>query len=127
MMSDEFSRTVANLQRSEHEAAEAYQKLKDDNEVASMDKKMQVKSSSSQVSSLTEAIGDGETDHAQASKTMGAILEYVDKLKPTCEGRVVPYAERKAKREAEVEGLKEAFQILVDTSASLGFLQTKMS
>lgn len=81
--------------------------------------------SESQVSSLTEAIGDYETDKAETTKTMDAILAYIDKLKPTCENRVVPYAERKAKREAEIEGLKEAFQILVETADAMNanFLQ----
>merc|ERR1719387_2255301 len=123
MMSDEFTKTVADLQRAEREAVEAYEKLTNDNENSKAAKLMEIKMSTSQISSLTEAIGDYETDKGQASKSMDAILEYIDKLKPTCEGRVVPYAERKAKREAEIEGLKEAFQILVDTAASMGFLQ----
>jgi len=125
MMSDEFSTTVEKLQREEREAVEAYEKLTNENEVALMSKKMEIKMSESQVMSLTEAIGDYGVDKRESSKTMDAILEYIDKLKPTCENRVVPYAERKAKREAEIEGLHEAFQILVETSDAMqaNFLQ----
>lgn len=125
MMSDEFSTTVEKLQREEREAVEAFEKLTNENELAKTSKKMEIKTSESQVMSLTEAIGDYGTDKTEASKTMDAILEYIDKLKPTCENRVVPYAERKAKREAEIEGLKEAFQILVETSdaTNANFLQ----
>merc|ERR1719316_989318 len=119
MMSEEFSTTVDKLQRDEREAVEAYEKLMNDNELALTSKKMEIKMSESQVMSLTEAIGDYGVDKTESTKTMDAILEYIDKLKPTCENRVVPYAERKAKREAEIEGLKEAFQILVDTSATM--------
>merc|ERR1719191_840619 len=125
MMSDQFSTTVDKLQRDEREAVEAYEKLTNENELAKTSKKMEIKTSESQVMSLTEAIGDYEVDKQESTKTMDAILAYIDKLKPTCENRVVPYAERKAKREAEIEGLKEAFQILVETADAMNanFLQ----
>merc|ERR1719375_2427446 len=125
MMSDQFSTTVDKLQREEREATEAYEKLTNDNEVAKTNKLMEIKTSESQIMSLKEAAGDYTIDKTEATKTMDAILAYADKLKPQCENRVVPYAERKAKREAEIEGLKDAFQILVDTADSMGgFLQT---
>merc|ERR1719213_1528137 len=125
MMSDEFSTTVEKLQREEREAVEAFEKLTNENELAKTSKKMEIKTSESQVMSLTEAVGDYTIDLTEGTKTMDAIKAYAEKLKPQCENRVVPYAERKAKREAEIEGLKEAFQILVDTADSMGgFLQT---
>merc|ERR1719388_731626 len=108
MMSDQFSATVDKLQREEREAVEAYEKLTNENEVALTAKKMEIKTSESQIMSLTEAVGDHTTDKTEQIKAMDAILAYAEKLKPTCENRVVPYAERKAKREAEIEGLKEA-------------------
>merc|ERR1719443_34643 len=125
MMSDNFATTVSNLQREEREAVAAYEKLMNENEVSLTAKKMEIKTSESQIMSLTEAAGDYTIDKTEQTKAMDAILAYAEKLKPTCENRVVPYAERKAKREAEIEGLKEAFQILVDTADSMGgFLQT---
>ena len=53
----------------------------------------------------------------QAEKEKAAIEEYIEKLNPQCEGRTVPYAERKAKREAEIAGLKEALRILEEETA----------
>jgi len=114
MMSDQFSTTVSTMQREEREAVEAYEKLSNDNENSLTAKKMEIKTSESQIMSLTEAAGDYTIDKTESTKTMDAILAYAEKLKPTCENRVVPYAERKAKREAEIEGLKDAFQILVE-------------
>merc|ERR1719375_2018259 len=119
MMSDNFATTVSNLQREEREAVAAYEKLMNENEVSLTAKKMEIKTSESQIMSLTEAAGDFTIDKTEQTKAMDAILAYAEKLKPTCENRVVPYAERKAKREAEIEGLKEAFQILVDTADSM--------
>jgi hypothetical protein len=49
---------------------------------------------------------------ASVSKELDAVLAYIDKLKPQCEEKAMSYEEKKAKREAEIEGLKEALSIL---------------
>jgi chromosome segregation ATPase len=123
MMSDQFSNTVIQLQHQEREQKGAYERMKNDNDVAQAAKEAELKSMESEIMSLTIAIGDSQGDYKMAEKQLAAVLEYIDSLKATCEHRVVPYAERKAKREAEIEGLKEAFQILVETSGAPTFLQ----
>jgi len=75
---------------------------------------------------LTIAIGQHSDDKTMTEDEMKALLEYIEKLKPTCVGVVVPYEERKAKREAEIEGLKQALTILEETQGTLqtvSFLQ----
>ena len=37
---------------------------------------------------------------------------YLDKLRPECEVKVMSYEEKVARREAEIEGLKQALSIL---------------
>jgi len=39
-------------------------------------------------------------------------MDYLEKLKPQCESKVMSYAERKNRREEEIAGLKEALEIL---------------
>ena len=51
-------------------------------------------------------------DHETTSKELDAIIDYLEKLKPQCENKAMTYEERKARREAEVEGLREALSIL---------------
>lgn len=119
MMAEDFQKTVGNLDKSEEEAVIAFKKLKQDNFESKTAKDLEASKAEQQIGFLKVDLEELDTDKAEASKTMDSILEYIDKLKPTCENRVVPYAERKAKREAEIEGLKEAFQILVDTSATM--------
>jgi len=60
-------------------------------------------------------------DLKMVEKEKAAIEEYIAKLKPQCEGRVVPYEERKAKRDAEIAGLKEGLAILEEESPSGAF------
>ena len=61
-------------------------------------------------------------DHGSVSKELDAVLAYIDKLKPECESKAMSYEERKAAREAEIAGLKEAQTILENETA---LLQTK--
>lgn len=119
MMAEEFQKTVGNLNKAEEEAVIAFKELKQESFESKTAKDLEASKAEQQISFLKVELEELATDKAEASKTMDTILEYIDKIKPTCENRVVPYAERKAKREAEIEGLKDAFQILVDTSASM--------
>jgi hypothetical protein len=58
-----------------------------------------------------------------ASKELDAILEYIEKLKPQCENKAMTYEERKARRDAEISGLKEALEILAGDDAAAAFVQ----
>ena len=43
---------------------------------------------------------------------LDAVNDYLAKLKPECECKAMSYEEKVARREAEIEGLKEALGIL---------------
>ena len=58
-------------------------------------------------------------------KELAAIEAYLEELKPQCEEKTMSYAEKKAKREAEIEGLKEALSIL--SGEGIALLQTKVT
>merc|ERR1719265_1566150 len=105
-MADEFSKTVSELQSTEREEKKAYTKLTNDNAVSKATKEAEIKGAESEVEQLKIAAGQHTDDKAMTEDEMKALLEYIEKLKPTCVGTVMPYAERKAKREAEIEGRK---------------------
>jgi len=118
-MGQEFAKTAADLEASEHEAVEAYKKLTQENTVSKNAKETEIIGAKSEIATLDVAIGHSSDDKKMTEKELAAVHEYVLSLKPTCYGRVVSYAERKAKRDAEIEGLKEALQILEESSPSL--------
>merc|ERR1719321_896541 len=62
---------------------------------------------------------DLSSDKEGLTGELDAILAYLDKLKPQCETKVPSYAERKAAREQEIEGLKSALEILEAPAALL--------
>merc|ERR1719484_115445 len=55
-----------------------------------------------EVKQLEVALSNYKEDHATLSDEMTAVLNYLDKLKPQCETKVMSYAERKSRREQEI-------------------------
>merc|ERR1719235_1467632 len=111
-MQGEFEKTAAELSSDEREAAKAYEVLMNEHKVSKAAKAAEIKGDESEIKSLSVAIHNFQEDKKMTVAELDSILEYVEKLKPQCEGRTVPYAERKARREAEIQGLKDALGIL---------------
>merc|ERR1719161_2153571 len=127
-MGEEFRKTVKANAAEERENLKAYEELMNANKVTLSTKEAEIKGAESQIKALDVSISDGGGDLKMVTKEKGAIEDYIAKLKPQCEGRVVPYAERKAKMEAEISGLKEGLAILEAESpagAFSAFLQVK--
>jgi len=66
---------------------------------------------------LAKAIADLSTDKETLSSELAAVREYYAKLKDRCIANPETYEERKARREAEINGLKEALQVLETETA----------
>merc|ERR1719171_3054513 len=126
-MGEEFRKTVKENAATEREQVKAYEKLINDNKVVKATKEAEIKAAESQVKMIDTTLADHGEDLKMATKEKDAVLEYIEKLKPQCEGRVVPYAERKAKREAEINGLKEGLAIIEADSppGAVSFLQVR--
>merc|ERR1719353_2472197 len=122
MSEEDFTTLLAETEATEDEAAKAYTKLTDENKVSKASKTAEAKGKASEIKSLTVQLEHSKEDSASVSAELDAVLAYVDKLKPQCVEKAMSYAEKKAAREAEIEGLKEALGILEGS-----FLQTKTS
>merc|ERR1719160_1974803 len=126
-LGEEFRKTVKEARATEREQLKAYETLMQQNKVLVAKLDAEIKGAESNVKSLGVALHDSNADLKMVNKEKGAIQDYIEKLKPQCEGRVVPYAERKAKREAEIAGLKEGLSILEAESpaGAVAFLQLR--
>merc|ERR1719420_2384323 len=124
MSEEDFTTLLAETEATEDEAAKAYKALTDENKVSKATKETSAKGKASEVKSLTVQLGHSKEDHASTSSELDAVNAYIDKLKPQCVEKAMSYAEKKAKREAEITGLKEALGIL---SGNLALTQTKVS
>jgi len=112
----DFTRLLAETETAEDAAADAYSKQTKENEVARATKEADAKAKESEIKSLTVQLGHSNEDHASTSEELDAVLAYIEKLRPQCEEKAMSYAEKKAAREAEIAGLKEALEILTGTS-----------
>jgi hypothetical protein len=122
----DFTRLLAEANASESESAAAFEKMEQENKISKLEKETMSKGKQSEVKSVENAIAQNTDDLATSNKELDAVLEYMEKLKPQCANKAMTYEERKAKREAEIAGLKSALDILAgDEPAALGLLQTK--
>merc|ERR550537_539119 len=121
----DFTTLLAETETAEDAAADSYEKATKDNEVSKATKLTDAKAKESEIKSLTVQLGHSKEDHASTSAELDAVLAYIDKLKPQCEEKVMSYAEKKAAREAEIAGLKEALEILAGKAAAAFFQSDK--
>jgi len=109
---EDFSRMLTQAETEEEAAKEAFEKLMEESKESKTKKEAEAKGAESEIKTLAVAIKDAQEDKAMTSHELDAVMEYLEKLKPQCEQKVMTYEEKKAKREAEIEGLKEALAIL---------------
>jgi len=118
----DFSSNLAKEETQESDAASEYDKITQENKVSKTMKDQDVKYKTQEFKSLDKTISELSGDKATASTELGAVNEYYGKLKDRCVAKPESYADRKARREAEIEGLKEALQVLEEETA---FVQRK--
>merc|ERR1719487_1616556 len=112
----DLSKLLAETEAGESSALSSYEELTKENKVSKATKMADAKSKAQEVKSTDVALSNYKEDKTSLTSELDAVLAYLDKLKPQCETKVMSYAERKAKREAEIEGLKEALTILSETA-----------
>jgi len=120
----DFSKDLAEIVSTEETAAASYDRATKENEIETATKSQDVKYKTQESVRLDKAVAEASSDRAGVQEELDAILEYLDKLKERCVAKAETYAERKARRDNELAGLKQALEIL-EGQASL--LQTKRS
>jgi len=108
----DFSTMLAEANTAEETSAAAFAKLSQENKVTKASKAAEIKGKQSEITSLSTNLQNYNEDKAAVGGELDAVLAYLDKLKPQCEVKVMSYEEKVARREAEIEGLKEALGIL---------------
>merc|ERR1719160_475205 len=85
---------------------------------ATVEEEADTKYKISEKASLAKQVSELTSDIEGEQTELDAVLDYYEKLKPGCIAKPMTYAERKARREAEIAGLKEALGILEGESAT---------
>jgi hypothetical protein len=122
----DFTRLLAESEADEAEAVKAFETFSQDSAVSKATKEASVKGKTSEVKSLEVSIADTTQDLETSQKELDAVMDYIEKLKPQCESRAMTYEERKAARDSEIAGLKQALQILAGEEPALtSFVQVR--
>jgi chromosome segregation ATPase len=113
----DFSKMLSEGQAAEDQLQKEYEKVTEDNRIASAKKDTEKKYSAKDLKETGALLADTKDDLGVSQEELSAILEYWEKLQPQCVAKPEPYEERKARREREIAGLKEALTILEEESA----------
>jgi len=108
----DFAKGLAEARTIEQQSQSEYDKMMQDGKMLKMTKEMEIKGKQSELKSIKTTLTDLGEDKTGLTGELDAVLAYLDKLKPQCEVKVPSYEERKAAREQEIEGLKNALDIL---------------
>jgi len=118
----DFSSNLAKAETQEADAASEYEKITQENKVSKTMKDQDAKYKTQEFKSLDKNIAEFNSDKGTLNTELGAVNEYYSKLRDRCVAKPESYADRKARREAEIQGLKEALQFLEEETA---FVQRK--
>jgi len=112
VVESDFSKGLEELIAGEESAQSEYEKTTQDNKLTKTVKEQDVKYKSKESKSLSKAAAESTADREGVQTELDAVLEYFAKIKEECVAKPDPYEARKARREQEIAGLKEALSIL---------------
>jgi len=122
VVESDFAKNLATEETEESDAASAYEEMTQNNKVTTAAKSQDVKYKEKEFKALDKAIVDTSSDKDSTSTELAAVLDYEGKLTERCVAKPETYEERKARRSAEIAGLKEALSILESETA---FMQSR--
>merc|ERR1740130_1987516 len=113
----DFTKNLATEETEEADAVAVYEKTTQENKLSVTMKSQDAKYKTKEFKGLDKSISDLSGDRDTTSTELGAVMDYYGKLKGRCIAKPESYEDRKARREAEVAGLKEALSILENETA----------
>merc|ERR1719409_133293 len=115
----DFANNLAKEEAAEADAASEYEQITQENKVSTATKSQDAKYKGKEAVALDKTISELSADKATSNSELSAVVEYYGKVKERCVAKPESYEERKARREAEINGLKEALSILENEAAFL--------
>jgi chromosome segregation ATPase len=117
VIESDFTKGLTEMVAAEQMAAAGYEKETKENAIEKTTKNQDVKYKTKEAASLDKAVAELSTDLEGVQAELEAVNEYLASLEKKCTYKVESYEERKARREAEITGLKEALEILESETA----------
>jgi len=112
VVESDFSKGLAEMRAAEQSAVSEYEKLSKANAIEKATKEQDVKYKTKESKGLDKDTSDTNGDKATVQSELDAVNEYFTGIKARCIAKAETHADRTARREAEIAGLKEALTIL---------------
>merc|ERR1719198_2072306 len=112
VVESDFSKNLAAEVATEQSAQAEYDAQTKENQLTKATKLQDVKYKTKEFVGLDKSVKELTSDRTGVQTELDAVMEYMAKINEMCIAKAEPYAERKARREAEIEGLKQALEIL---------------
>merc|ERR1719450_1997240 len=108
----DFTKGLTEMTAQEESAQADYVSYSKENEISTAKKTKDVQYKTQEAAGLDKSVAELSTDLDGVTDELNAVLDSLTKLHGMCDEKVEPYAERKARRESEIAGLKQALAIL---------------
>merc|ERR1719310_2292565 len=112
VVESDFTKGLAEMTATEQTSQSDYDRESSKNEITKATKESSVKYKTKEFKGLDKAVSEASSDRSTTQEQLDSINEYLGKLDPICIAKAETHGERKARREAEIDGLKEALNIL---------------
>merc|ERR1719210_701613 len=113
----DFAKNLAKEETEEADAQSEYEKVSQENAVVKTTKEQDVKYKTDESKAQDKTASEYSADRETSNSELSAILDYYGKIKDRCIAKPEAYGSRKARRQAEIKGLKQALSILEDETA----------
>jgi hypothetical protein len=117
VVESDFADNLAKEETQESNSADSYAEITQQNKVTKTEQDQDVKFKGAEAATLDKSISELTGDRSSTQTEEAAVLEYYAKIKERCVAKPESYEERKARREAEINGLKEALSVLENETA----------
>merc|ERR1711957_367902 len=113
----DFSKGLTEMNAAEETAQNTYEQESKENEIEKVTKGQDVKYKTKEATGLDKSNAELTSDKENVEVELSAVNEYLKKIEDECIAKPETYEDRKARREAEIAGLKEALIVLENETA----------
>lgn len=118
---EDFEKLKQDTEYAESRAVDAFENLVQEGDVTKTKKSALVEGKTNEIASVKVQLSQISDDLADAEKALQAANDFLKGTNESCANKAMSFEERQQRRQAEIEGLHEALEIL---SADESFVQT---
>jgi len=113
----DFSKSLTEMTAAEEQSQAEYDAETKENEIIKVTKDQDVKYKTKEANGLDKSVAELSSDRSGVETELAAVMDYLKQLTGRCVAKAETYAERSARRAAEIAGLKEALATLENETA----------